>query len=560
MRPLWESFLALMLTALLFAHANASSQGANSVNSVAYATINLYNLTMPIVTGLNSPLLIYLDANNSGAAASGNVTLNIRATGNLNISEAFQLPPLLPSQNDSITILAGNFTHATGEYNLQIWATYASDGLSHSTMVIGANYYVVNIVPQFWPNATFLAEPLPAMLAYVPIYTSLLSEKAKLSQITVRGSALGEFMNMSVGRNYTNLVSLSSNSIYLPLGATQSIQLLFSTPNYITQPTAYEIPITFYIQPIGGKRSNVTEYMTMSVYNSIDDNPAILSDVAFLNFTNTTEGTIQVQNGNTNATGALLETILAPGQKYNLSYLSTAGFKSDTSEYDGKYLIKWNIPYMKARQSIFGYYTINSIESQSFPFNIDSMLVIPSSAGSSGLLHITNLSIPSIYVNSIGEISLQLLYTGLSRQNVSLQITPQSGVSVYNSTQSVNITPNQPINESFRIATGKDSGTFLLALYVTTKGANITYSLPLLVLQQPTQAPPQQNILGLFTIPKIPSKEIKTYAGLVGTIIIMLLILYVLMLIASRARYSSSRAKELRAIKEQIRREGDKNG
>ena len=136
-------------------------------------------------------------------------------------------------------------------------------------------------------------------------------------------------------------------------------------------------------------------------------------------------------------------------------------------------------------QEVYAYYTITNLsKSIEFPMHIQNLLTQPSTLKPSNLLRIVNFSLPTLYTNSTANMSADVLYTGTTEQPVYFYLTAPPGITVNNATQSVNATPNLLISKRFGIVTKGTTGTIILTLYVNTQGTNITYSLPLVVLQK----------------------------------------------------------------------------
>ena len=195
-----------------------------------------------------------------------------------------------------------------------------------------------------------------------------------------------------------------------------------------------------------------------------------------------------------------------------------------------------------------------------FPSYTQSILSIPSAIGLTNLIRIVNFSLPSLYTNSTAKVSADVLYTGTGPQTVSFYLTAPPGITVSNASQYTDALPNMLISKSFYITTNKNTGTVILTLYIDTKGSNLTYSLPLIVLAkqqggagaalQTSTVPPESSA---SLLPQISLGGYTRYFEGAGLIILIVLLIYGAIVIVSRPHRKRERVNRLMGIKNQIR-------
>jgi hypothetical protein len=179
------------------------------------------------------------------------------------------------------------------------------------------------------------------------------------------------------------------------------------------------------------------------------------------------------------------------------------------------------------------------------------------------VLRITGVKIPSAYVNVPVNITVQVLYTGTTSQPLSFSLAPSLGVSISNPNKTVEASPNEIFSEKF-IVTSDSAGTIPLMLLISTKEANLTYEIPLLVLGGSAPTTTLQGTIGGVTegIGAAIAQAFKSYGGYIvaGAVILMLLIIARTLMIrqgrGGREGYNRDRTERLIRIREQIKRGG----
>ena len=117
-----------------------------------------------------------------------------------------------------------------------------------------------------------------------------------------------------------------------------------------------------------------------------------------------------------------------------------------------------------------------------------------------------------------------------------------------NSTQNVTAVPGQLLTQQFKVKTGEKSGTHILVLYISTKGANFTYYLPAIVLG------PASAVTTIM--PQLPQFQqgisYGKYLPYLGVSIIAIILLYLMKKKNESQKYDMHRSVKLQRIKKRI--------
>jgi len=532
------------------------------------ASIKITNFSVPETIGSNSPLYIFVELqNNGGLATTGNVTLNINVNGPTSqFNATYNVSALSPYQSESMIVVLHRGSSATGEHNVTVNASYISGGVLQYTKSFVQSYDVVTLQSPPSSNSMSIAQSQDLEITYVPIYTALYYGGEIVSEIGMKNTGSSpEFVNISVSRNYSDLITLSTSNLYLEPGSSLYMQFVLKAKDGGANVATYDIPINFSVNPVGGVPSSVTESIAFVISNVTQSRASVLNEVTLINSTNSTSGIIEVRSGsNTSINNATMVTYLPKGIVENASSIKTNGLQANISQNNGSYQINWFIPYLPAGQVQYAYYQISRLEGPQFPFHISTLLTMPSILKPLSILKIVNFSLPTFYTNSIEKMSVDVLYTGTGGQGVYFYLTAPPGVSIYNATQVVNATPNQLLSRDFIVKTGGTPGTMIFTLYINTQGTNITYSLPIVTLQGSQIGASTTTIKAVASGTTKPvSINIKDYmAYIIAAVAILLIVLliYGVMVIMSRPNYNRKRIRKLMDVKDQIKRQGGNIG
>jgi hypothetical protein len=546
----------LILFSVCLVSAIASSQAAaNPAQINMPQNISLKSVSAPATVSTNSTFPIFMVLDNNGTLATGNITIEVQTTGPVPFNDSYVAMPLSPMQNESLTVYNYNRSSIPGTYTVSATAEYTVDGTAKRSNTAVTSYTVVKTPQQQSTNSLPILRTNGLDFTYVPTYVSLSAGESKISELGIKNTRNApESINISVGGNYTNFVQLSASSIYLQQNQTIYLQLLLKPGMTPAQITTYTIPMNLSVTTLNGTTSKATEYITLAISNNPIPGPLILNQEA-LNTNQTASyisGTLEIIGSpDHNIRNATLYTFLPVGIARSASQITAYGLQANISAAKGGYTIKWLVPYLPKGQSLYAYYTIRGLINNTVPFSMQNIFSAPSSLSPQNLLRIINISVPTLYTNSTNTISVALLYTGIQAGPVYFYLTAPDGTTIYNSSQEVNVTPNQLINRNFGIATGNHVGSLILTMHVEAQKLNITYLLPLQISQRSSGV--TSTTKGSTGTGIQISNNTITYVEYAAVLILIGLLIYGAIVLLNRSRNGRKRSKKLMEIKNQIR-------
>ncbi len=536
-RPLVALLLFVALAAFLSAETHASGYIPTGP-----ASLSLSSLYVPRTMSLGVPLAISGIISNNGGLATGNISVVVALAGpNGKANYSYAAGPLSPMQNESIVISA-NSSLPAGSYTATITAS------SHGAEQAQGRYNItiLNSGPASTPTPQN-AHPSMFMFNYLPIYMSVTNGSESVFNIGVTNTnSSTETIGLHIPSNLSSIATLSSTSEYLMPGSTVYVQMLVDGIA-AGNATAYSIPLGVEVYN-GAVLQGTSTYTMRLVVVGKTSSPMVLQSVALENDSRLS-GIIQV-TGAGNSANATLVTQLPRSD--GISGVHTSGLPASVIPSGDYYHIYWSLPQMNGNQSAYAYYT-TKYNSTSLPYTTQFTALSQPSPNEE--IRILNFSLPTFYTNSRGIISVEALYTGTRPDSLDFYVSAPPGVTVVNSTQAINVTPNQLVTKRFILETGGTTGTVILTLYVTSSLANITYSLPVIVLQKGQLSGSQPGGGGGTTSTAgITPGQLLPYLPYAGAAILIGILIYAAILISSRPRYNSKRAKRLMSIKEELRK------
>lgn len=367
--------------------------------------------------------------------------------------------------------------------------------------------------------------------SYLPVFATVPQGQSIVSQLTLEDtSPLPEYVSLSV-HGFAYMLSLSTTGLALEPGQNTSINLLLSS-NQSSAPGTYYIPIS--ITTTAGNFSRTeTKYITFIIQER-DPNTALVSSIIdLINNTQAATGTIEVKNPTGGTIGNLTfkTTVITPlSTVYNTSQIIVYGMDNNVSVENSSYVITWHISSIPAGGSAYGYYNINNLA-----FAQMTEVFTPLILRANNNLKITNIGVPPFYTNSTDRVQLFVSYTGTAAQYVTLTLTAlPNNLTIYNSTQRTFAQPGQLLNASFYVVIGRNTGTLVLNLSARTNGSNVSYTLPVAVLQKPALS---TNILQIGYLRGLNDVEYAAEAVIIAILtIVALLVAYLIELYLSRKR------------------------
>ncbi|MEM4067234.1 MAG: hypothetical protein QXV17_10305 [Candidatus Micrarchaeaceae archaeon] len=494
---------------------------------------------------------------NIGNFASQNATLVITITGPANYTLDYAVQALAPGQfsNKSISV-GGTNTSIPGYYTATAKVYYFVNGIEKVSNMLSASYGVFSPSPKPVPKPT--VTPIPQFsLTSFPYFVTTTQGTTQSSYIGIGDTTNAqEQILVNVPAEYSQFISLSTNSIMLSPGGSASISIILSAPKGLLG--SFTIPL------------NITAKIANSTYSTIDYIAYIISQynttssianeqVTLTNATKNAQGTIEIRNPtNRNLTNAVFETTLPEFVTSSVDNLKVYGMPNNVSIVNGLYTIKWFISSLPKGQSAYAYYSIANVSDPVLLTRFQNVLTVPSVPKPSSILKLLSISSPTFYTNSTASINVNLLYTGTTPQQVFFAVTAPYGISVPNPSFYINATPNEFITEIIPITTTSATGTFMVNIFASTAGANITSSLPILVLPalqkpvitiQPTTVP-------AISLPPISAPTILIFS-FITAIILGTAIVYMARRVHNKPRYDSERLAHALRIRERIKRSGE---
>ncbi len=509
----------------------------------------------------NAAITFHSTLFDNGSLAATNVIVYINITGPSNTLITQSVPSMSPLTYQYMAISSGSVTGTSGTYTAKEYATFVSNTVVETSNNVTLQYTVVAPSPSSPPSSsgpppsTPPVVPVPGLsITTVPLLMVLVSGQQYAAYLGLQNTATNtEVINVSVPSDYSNLLQLSTNSLSLPSGQAANIGLLFSSAG--VPAGTYIIPLTVSAGISGAKPASQTEYLTFTVMMpSSASSPTLTNEFTLTNSTTAATGIITIRSPSNasldNATASLFVPLDAVA---NGGHIIAYGLPSKVVSVQGGFMLYWTVPYLPPGQVVYAYYSISKVLSQVTLMQARTSMVLQSAPAAQSILKVVNIELPTFYTNTTNEIDVYSLYTGTAQQPVSFILSGPSDLTVYNSAQTTNATPNQLLFTKFLIGPVPMSETLLFTLYVATGGANYSYSLPVLVV-------PRQ-LFSATTISPAPAFPLGT-ANLVeigGTV--LFLILVILSLIAIRRslgkpHYDKDRAEHLVRMREQIRRSG----
>ncbi|MDE1825399.1 MAG: hypothetical protein KGH61_03425 [Candidatus Micrarchaeota archaeon] len=544
-----------------FSEFTATNSVSNDFTAINPQKLVISSITAPSSLTPGEVLNLEIVTKNTGQLASGASTLYVNISGPQPFSASFPETSLSPGQNSSYLISVSNASSEAGTYTATAHQAYLLNGANAISNTASTTYLVKSNAPSGPGSAqgggavsksTTPITPLPALsLTSVPLYTSISSGTPSLALIGVENTGTApESITFSIPKEYSGFLSLSSTSLNLDPKQSVSMQM-FVNPNTTIPTGTYIVPVTIKLDS-AGTTANQTEYFTFNLYAPQNRSVVVVNQLSLLNYTQMARGVIQISNPTKNTAHNLtLQTLIPLALAKNISDIQTSGFPTTITDPPGFYTINWKIGELGAGAVTFAYYTISNPQSQGLLQRIQNVLASPSQPSPSSILKVVNIAFPTFYTNSSNNIQVYSLFTGTQEQQVHYTMTSPSAIQIRNATQAINASPNQLLGPSFQIQTSAQPGTYLLSLYISTQGFNATYSLPLIVLANPSESTTSSRQFPINL--RLSNAGIGAIAAVVA-IIAIAIAAFLLNSYMQKPRYRRETSEQLVRLREQIKR------
>jgi hypothetical protein len=482
-----------------FSGAGASNASSASFYVLTPANVVLSNFSaLPGSSPVNSQITIGGTASNYGGITAGNVVLNMLFTGPTNVTSLIREPlgSVGSLSNEIFQVTLGNVSGSVGAWNVVADITYNSVFVSGST-IFADNFitsnnatakYTVTPAPSGGSSSGPYSQPLPPKtigelgFSNLPLFIGMVRGSSITTQIGLMNNGSRPlWVNFSLPAFTAVGLSLTATSVLLLPKQGQSVGVSLMTTNS-TQYGTYVVPIGITATPINGTPTKQSLYLDFRVSNSSFKN-TVTQSISLLNYSKQASAAIQIRNpSNQTLYNSTLQLELPLFTARSKASIVPSGLAANVSLQDNDYLITYYIPVIKPGETLYAYYTIKNVTGPEYLSSASSTFVAQASK-LNNTLRIIDISVPTFTVGQKGWINVTALYVGPLEGNASFGMGGPSSVSISNPFMAYHIFPNMVLNPSFMINPINVPGTYLLTLYTSAPGANQSYSIPIVVLQ-----------------------------------------------------------------------------
>ena len=521
-------------------------------------------LSVPSSVKQFSQLPVAVTIMDNGGLASPNSTLVLNISGPSGYSFNYSIPALSPGQSVNESFNIPNITGKTGTYSVSSYTVFYVNSTKRESNTATASYDVYSPPP---PSPSSVSSgvppPPPSIIPPVvktfpnifvvnfPSFISIASGHQLQDQMTFFNPTNSpEYVNISIPSNFSKVVQISSNTLYIYPSREVSSGIIFGTvPN---MSGTYMVPITVNASIPHDKEYSQTEYVELVVTNVTPGQPYVGYQIDIANNGTTVNGILSLTGAaNKTLSNVTLETMLPSSIATNKSDIQVYGLPYNISLNNGEYLIRYFVDSLPPKQRVYGYYTVSYSPNPQLVQDIQNVLSIPTFVPQQDLLRIISISLPTFYVNSTNTVTADTLYTGTKAENVTFTLIGPPSARIGNPVRVVYAVPNQFITESFPVTTNSTTGTLLMQLYINAPNFNITESLPVLVLAKATTTIP-------IRVPHVISNNVSAIAIAI-TLMVAVVVFILTVARFGRPKTNVERLRRLKMIRDEIRRR-DGNG
>ena len=549
---------------LTVSNSSYTSSATGAIVLISAVNEKITSLSVPSSVKQFSQLPVAISVQDNGGLASPNSTLVLNISGPAAYSFNYSIPALSPGEsvNESLTI--PNVTSNTGTYSISAHTAFYVNYTERKSNTATASYDVYSPPPPS-PVSTSSGVPPPPVSIIPPVvktfpnifvvnfpsFISIASGHQLQDQMTFFNPTNSpEYVNISIPSNFSKVVQISSNTLYIYPSREVSSGIIFGTvPN---MSGTYMVPITVNASIPHDKHYSQTEYVELVVTNVTPGQPYVGYQIDMANNGTTVNGILSLTGAaNKTLDNVTLETMLPASIATNESDIQVYGLPYNLSFNDGEYLIRYFVDSLPPKQRVYGYYTVSYSPNPQLVQDIQNALSIPTFVPQQDILRIISISLPTFYENSTETITADTLYTGTKAENVTFTLVGPPSAKIGDPVRVVYAVPNQFITESFPVTTNSTTGTLLMQLYINAPNFNITESLPVLILPKTTTTVP-------IRVPHVISNNISAIAIAI-TLIVAVVVFILTVARFGRPKTNIERLRRLKMIRDEIRRR-DGNG
>ncbi|MDE1768166.1 MAG: hypothetical protein KGH64_02640 [Candidatus Micrarchaeota archaeon] len=538
------------MAAVAFAISSLNAAGITSViqNTSFNAKTNLTitHLLIPANVSQYAPLQISFNVTNVGNFAAQNVFVDLHIYGAHGFNSTYNLNPLSPAQSELVTIYLSNATNVTGSYIAYLNSGYVS---ANNTYITGKTFAGYAVVQSGIGNPSELnsANTLPEMyILSMPAISYQLPQSTVLSQLQLSyNGTRPAIVDFSVPSSFSNLISFTSSSLYWLRNGTLGVGIALNPQGHSPE-FSYIAPVTLTETTNNDLvKSSITKYIQLYIINGSDTYAMVSHSIVLLNGSTSASGTLQLNSpANYSVNNVNLGLVLPASVAPNISDINAYGAASNITQSDGEYSLVWNLGSVKPNQNVYVYYTVKRLSQVSALQDSRIGLYATTAPNSKGIFKVINTLLPVLYSNGTGKVKVDILYTGTSSGIANFYLSSTPNATVHDATQSVQVSPNQEIERSFNITVNNFAGTIVFRLAASVNGQNLTYNLPVVVLERQR------------TLPEELSGFLSTFKYLILAIIIVVVIVVLRIGVERRKpiAYNPERGRTLINIRNQMKR------
>jgi hypothetical protein len=550
----------------------ASNSSRTSFITLTPANVTIKNIEVtPTIIGRYSNLVLVEMVVNSGALASSNMIATIKITGPNGFSDTIikQIQPLAAGGSENLSLVMQGLTNYKGDYNLAENISYYSNYYYNNTNYTYGPYISNNAnttysvyIPYYQsisgvsglPPSQQYPPPLPTIpkvsgvgllnfLIY-PFMINLPADSSVIKQIGLNNPTNNNITVSIKAAQVQNVsISFSSNVIIIPPHKSIYINTLFSSETNTMQ-GVINIPLNFTINS-----NNKTYYSNAYTMLSIVPQNNKINFISTGDIVNSSNFYISIDLNNPtnktlkNITVSYPLPISALNKNTNITL---SGGTHIINISNNNYILKWYIPSLQPNsRSLLSGEILNVSNAQYLDLIQPSFYII---SQNKSIIKLLSASAPSIYVNSSAQVVVTLLYTGASKNNITLTLTGPLGITI-SPPVTINVYPNEVIKKEFDISPIETAGIIDFILHTSGTGISQNYTIPLIIMNYPTP------------IIETPNELVNTLVFPITFIVIFSAIILWLthysIKKAKRARYNPKRLKELENIKNIIENASD---
>ncbi|MEM0202097.1 MAG: hypothetical protein QXR73_02880, partial [Candidatus Micrarchaeaceae archaeon] len=444
----------------------SSNSSSGQFTVLLHPELYIISLHQNATSNLYATHTVYISYTNKGNLTVINASLHINVTGPVNASISPIISNVPPASIENISIsLPQSEASKVGTYALSAYFTYSFDNKTYSSAQEKSSYSVIAPPPPAPTGAVIssIVTPVSAIpylsLTSMPIYIAMQQNSSNTASMGLLNSGnFTETLNISVPKQYSNIISLSSTSITLPPHQSLSDDIYIHV-NASLPSSTYIIPILINITSQNGLTSTYREFITLSVAQAISTEPSATNELYSANNTHSATGTSKITAPNTAPLeNATVSTIIPFYSTNSTSDINAYGLPNKIVKTSSGYEIQWFVSYLPPGQSTYGYYTISNVMNLQALLSTSQQISFASPSIPPKLLDVLSIGVPTFYVNSTNNITVDVLYTGTAPQNISLSLTGPVLQRIINPNIAFNASPNQVISANFYVKTGNYTG------------------------------------------------------------------------------------------------------